>query len=218
MTDRSVIRINPEDILMAHKRYEDPEVRRRQILDAARKALLKKSFRQLSMDDVAHAGGISKGLLYLYFKDKDALFAEVVRDMATAFRHHLEELPPFTNARQGLEDLIRAILQFGEEYQQMTTQFVGEQLLSSPHATTLKREWTEILKAITGRLQACVKAGLLREHALDLSAEVLVEVSKIYLNRKYIHHLISRPLVQYAPEIADFFIQGFGRPGRKVHQ
>lgn len=200
---------------MKRKRFEDPDIRRRQILDAARKTIGRMPFRQLSMDDIAKTAGISKGLLYLYFKDKDALFAEVMRDLAASFRQLLSELPPIVDARQGLEDLIRAILKFGEDRREVTTQFIGEQLMSSPHAALLSREWNDLVRSIGLHLKKCEDAGLLRSHDRDLSAEVLIEVAKLYLKRKYVHKKIQRPLPEYAPQIADFFVHGFGRPPRR---
>ncbi|MBS0245559.1 MAG: TetR/AcrR family transcriptional regulator [Proteobacteria bacterium] len=57
----------------------DDSAKRRQILDGARKVFLDRGFDAASMMDIARAAGVSKGTLYVYFKDKDDLFDGMVR-------------------------------------------------------------------------------------------------------------------------------------------
>ncbi len=57
---------------------EDDNAKRRQIVDGARLVFLARGFDAASMGDIAKAAGVSKGTLYVYFKDKDELFAAIV--------------------------------------------------------------------------------------------------------------------------------------------
>lgn len=57
----------------------DDSAKRRQILDGARRVFLDRGFDAASMMDIAKAAGVSKGTLYVYFKDKDDLFDGMVR-------------------------------------------------------------------------------------------------------------------------------------------
>lgn len=50
---------------------EEKLERRNSILDAARKTILSKGYEKTTMDDIACAAKLSRGLLYVYFKDKD---------------------------------------------------------------------------------------------------------------------------------------------------
>jgi AcrR family transcriptional regulator len=50
----------------------------RQIVDGARTVFMARGFDAASMGDIAKAAGVSKGTLYVYFKDKDELFAAIV--------------------------------------------------------------------------------------------------------------------------------------------
>ena len=47
--------------------------RKAQILDAALRVFARKGFHKARMDDIAEEAGLSKGLLYWYFRSKDAL-------------------------------------------------------------------------------------------------------------------------------------------------
>lgn len=54
--------------------------KRRQILHGARLVFLKHGFEGASMNDIAKAAGVSKGTLYVYFEDKERLFAAIVAE------------------------------------------------------------------------------------------------------------------------------------------
>lgn len=56
---------------------QDPE-KRRQILSGAREVFLERGFDAASMGDIARAAGVSKGTLYVYFQNKEDLFAALV--------------------------------------------------------------------------------------------------------------------------------------------
>ena len=69
------------DTLAPDRQVDDIEdsAKRRQILDGARQVFLTQGFDAASMMDIAKAAGVSKGTLYVYFKDKDDLFDGMVR-------------------------------------------------------------------------------------------------------------------------------------------
>src|SRR5262252_8416238 len=53
--------------------------RRNAILKAALDEFSERGFAAARLDDVARRAGVAKGTIYLYFKDKEALFQELVR-------------------------------------------------------------------------------------------------------------------------------------------
>ncbi|HUU02543.1 MAG TPA: TetR/AcrR family transcriptional regulator [Myxococcota bacterium] len=55
------------------------EVRRGQILDAARKCFVEKGYFPTRMDDVARTAGLSKGGIYFHFDGKRQIFEALVR-------------------------------------------------------------------------------------------------------------------------------------------
>src|SRR3569623_1190147 len=56
------------------------EERPREICAAALAIFADKGFAAARLEDIARRAGVSKGTLYLYFKDKEDLFRAVVRD------------------------------------------------------------------------------------------------------------------------------------------
>src|SRR5262245_428076 len=67
----------------AERRRPQAEARRQAILDAALTVFAAQGYEAARLDDVAARAGVAKGTLYLYFKDKEALFEELVRGAVT---------------------------------------------------------------------------------------------------------------------------------------
>jgi AcrR family transcriptional regulator len=86
--------------------------RRQQIIEAALKVFSTKGFHKATNKDIAQAaGGISPGLIYWYFKDKEDLFLSILRERATIFQladhpERVMDLPP----REGLSLIGRTYL------------------------------------------------------------------------------------------------------------
>lgn len=58
----------------------EDSVKRRQILEGARRAFLANGFDASSMSEIAREAGVSKGTLYVYFKSKEELFEAIVEE------------------------------------------------------------------------------------------------------------------------------------------
>lgn len=85
---------------------QEPE-KRRQILAGAREVFMARGYDGASMDAIAKTAGVSKGTLYVYFQDKEALFEALVlqarwelAESITAFEEQ---------ARGDVRDLFRRI-------------------------------------------------------------------------------------------------------------
>jgi AcrR family transcriptional regulator len=56
------------------------QARPTEILDAAMKVFAHKGFAAARMDDIAREAGVTKGTIYLYFENKEAVFKSLVRE------------------------------------------------------------------------------------------------------------------------------------------
>jgi AcrR family transcriptional regulator len=95
------------------KRTRDREARREAILAAAEPMLLERGYGGLVMDEVATGARMSKGTVYLYFENKDALCA------AISARHIRDILLPdmqrrFAKASDALERISEAVKAYVE--------------------------------------------------------------------------------------------------------
>lgn len=68
------------------------EVRREQILDAARKCFVEKGYFPTRMEDIAKAAGLSKGGIYFHFEGKRQIFDSLVRQEYELSRDLLQKM------------------------------------------------------------------------------------------------------------------------------
>ena len=80
---------------MAEKKrrtIEAPEVRRAQLLDAAKICFRERGFHATRMADIAERAGLSVGLVYRYFPGKQSVIEAIIRDDLTEQRRFFEQL------------------------------------------------------------------------------------------------------------------------------
>ncbi len=71
----------------------DPDSKKRLILAAARRMLVKRGFQDIVLDDIAREAGVAKGTLFLHFKDKEEMFFAAFADLVDGLGLELETLP-----------------------------------------------------------------------------------------------------------------------------
>jgi len=72
-----------------------PDKRPKQIMDAALKVFGNKGFMASTMEEIAQEAGVTKGTIYLYFRNKEGLFVQTIRNQ---FQRALDLLPRITFA------------------------------------------------------------------------------------------------------------------------
>lgn len=68
--------------------------RRQAIIDAALDEFISRGFTATRLDDVAKRAGVAKGTIYLHFRDKEALFQELIRTALVPLIGRLASPPP----------------------------------------------------------------------------------------------------------------------------
>lgn len=97
---------------MARPRAEDHEVKREAILHRAAELFARHGYDRASMSMLAESCGVSKALLYHYYKDKE----ELLFDVLAQHMHHLvmvarEAADPHLRPRERLESIAAALLE-----------------------------------------------------------------------------------------------------------
>lgn len=83
----------------------------RAILHAAEELFAGKGFRGVSIDEIATAAGVSKGLVHYHFNTKDELFCHLIRVVRERLSDEVERaLGAGATAREKLRALVRAYL------------------------------------------------------------------------------------------------------------
>lgn len=88
------------------ERLETDE-RRAQLLALGMRLFAERTYDEISMDDLAREAGVSKGLVYHYFKTKRDFYVaglrEIARDLLDKTTRHAPDLPPLDRIRQGVD-------------------------------------------------------------------------------------------------------------------
>ncbi len=102
---------------IAERRQREKEQRKIEILDAAERLFFSRSYEEVSMDEIAREVELNKATIYLYFKNKEALYATIVLrgvGILKAMYHECTKKPV-----PGIEKVVmlgRAYLVFSQKY------------------------------------------------------------------------------------------------------
>lgn len=101
----------------AERREREKEQRRSEIIDAAEKVFFSKGMSNATMEEVADEAELSKGTIYLYFKNKEDLYlAIILRGLAVLEQMFEEASGSHTAGRDKIEAIGRAFFSFCIRY------------------------------------------------------------------------------------------------------
>ena len=96
----------------ASNRAERAAERRSAIIEAAMDEFIARGFAATRLDDVAKRAGVAKGTIYLHFKDKEALFEELIRTAIVPLVTRLGTPPAVGGSvRDMIESFAKAFIQ-----------------------------------------------------------------------------------------------------------
>tara|TARA_R110002096_G_scaffold434673_3_gene657224 strand:- start:34394 stop:35029 length:636 start_codon:yes stop_codon:yes gene_type:complete len=159
--------------------YRRKENRPQEILTAALDEFSVNGFAGTRLEDVATRAGICKGTIYLYFKSKEELFVEVVRDRILPHIEKLENINerPEGNARDLLRQQLTTIYQ---ELLSTDARFIPKLIISEgsrfPELARFYFEEiiTRIHKVSQSIIERGVTAGEFRESALNWEQQAIL--------------------------------------------
>ncbi len=174
--------IQADSLLEQPKDGPDDSAKRRQIVQGARKVFLDRGFDAASMGDIAKEAGVSKGTLYVYFKDKEALFSAIVElecglQAETTFEldnndHDVEKVltalgTNFANmlCKPGKFDSWRIVISIAERMPGIGRTFYERGPLSG-------------IRTVADYLQAQVDCGILKIEDCEVAAAQFLDSSK----------------------------------------
>jgi AcrR family transcriptional regulator len=153
------------------------EDRREQIIEAAMRIFAQKGFIRATNKDIAREAGITPGLIYHYFENKEALFKAIVEkysplQVMRAVTPQMLALPPETF----LSFLLRQILSVveGEHFVQLIRAFLPEVIYNpemSPLALSILGEAIDFLSHY---LSSKIESGEVRQVDALLTAQTLL--------------------------------------------
>jgi AcrR family transcriptional regulator len=152
--------------------------RRQAILDAALDEFAARGFAATRLDDVAGRAGVAKGTIYLYFRDKESLFQELVRTLlspliGTLIDGHLANLPVRAVGKAVADLFVREI--FGTRRKDVIRMIIAEGPRFPKLAEFYYHEVIErVLPAMRAIMARAVERGELKTDALARFPQLLV--------------------------------------------
>lgn len=180
------------------------DTRREQLLRAGVELLRTRTPDEISIDDVARGAGISRGLLYHYFEDKDAFVVAVIEQASEELRQALRP-DPLLGGREQIAAAIDAFIDFAEAhaagFRALLTGGVVNPKIAAIIDETRERDLNAFMARIaatTSTPQETRRSGLLRvalhAHMHFMEGAVVRWLSRREITREQLRELILRAL------------------------
>ena len=212
--------VKPDDAKPGRRVAGQDPAKRAQILDGAKRCFMTVGFTASSMNDITAEAGVSKGTLYVYFKDKEDLFKELIdREKSAvmgAARKELEKpgtiaeqihrFGAYVTSRLTSDEVIKAqrmVLGIAETMPDVATRFFGSDAFSA-HL---------VLKAY---LEQHVAAGDLVIDDTDLAARQFLELSMASVFKRRLFGNLPEPatpehIEHVVDKAVDMFLSYYGK-------
>jgi AcrR family transcriptional regulator len=205
----------------APKRRREKDARPQEIVAAAFEEFAAKGYAATRLEDVATRARVSKGLPYLYFKTKEALFKAVVKSVITAHFDVIREKMETTEL--SAEAFLKGpFLSFIQELVTSRRAFIARLLISEghKHPELTKFYYEQVVSRGIETLQRLIDRGIaqgefkptpLRDYPQLLVAPVLTAIFWRQLFERH-HHLDTNALLKTH---IDLLTEAIRAPGRK---
>ena len=186
----------------------DVDERRAQLLALGLDLFSERAYDAISIDEIALAAGISKGLLYHYFPTKRDFYAAAIREASRQLLHCTrpdESAPPIARMRLGLDAYLTFVERRGPAYSALMRGGIGsdpavagivqetrdrflERLIENVPATEIAPALRATLRGWIGFVEAASldwveRREMGREALRDLCSEVLIESIAVAMRR-----------------------------------
>ena len=196
-----------------NRKEQEKLARKKDILEAALVLFAEKDFHEVTVDEIAERVGLSKGTLYLYFKNKNDLFFSIIEEKTDELLHQLQ------SAIQGnapylkrLEDLIRSYLAFFEDHKHYFKIIHSEKTrMKDHHRYRFKEHMVKSFFNYEDLFQRFVVEGQKQKIFRKIPPELITKALRgllnsftfqcIFMEREY-------SLVEETPRVLDLFLNG----------
>jgi AcrR family transcriptional regulator len=194
-------------IVPAGRRRRESGERRQRILEAARQCFGELGFSRATIEAIAAAAGVSNGLLYQFFRNKEELFEVVVEEL---MRDWVRALVPRGDAARGtpsqrLETMLRGSVEFCRSHPLLPALLIRDRALQLERFAGISTERLFAYRdLVAGILREGVAAGEFRAD-LDVpsAADIVCQLQAEYASRAYRRD----PMFPSSPDLIDALVR-----------
>ncbi len=192
-----------------NKRQQQSEIRHQRILQAASHRFARFGYQSASMDDIARDAGVSKGLIYCFYKNKQALYEATLRRELSQWLEESAHIAPHKNDPVAdLQSLICAPFDILRNKPVLQTLLTGDtETLTryQPLFRRLRRRWRN-------RIMAILKDGIAhnvfdREMDTVHTAGIIYTLQRSYLDRAVINTNNKMPAPEAVLALSEFVVK-----------
>ncbi|MCK6615772.1 MAG: TetR/AcrR family transcriptional regulator [Ignavibacteriaceae bacterium] len=179
---------------------------RQKILQAAVDLISEKGYHDVSVREICARAGVTKPVLYYYFKDKEDVLAELIQEGNRRFHHLIDKhiLPDSPFIKQ-LEGLFEVYIRYTEENFSHIAIAINVELSPLPERIkTLSREKTiEVTERILPVFQQGVKEGVFSpSDDLKMLAVSFTSPLSVFILQSVLHH---DPIARMKGDLTGYF-------------
>ena len=184
------------------------EATRQALLDAAEKVIGRLGYAEASIGAITREAGVAQGTFYIYFKGKDEVFSELVRDMGRVLRRTIAEATAGISDRLLAErEGLRAFLTFVAGHPELY-RIVQEALFVDPEA--YRAYFSTFADGYRQGLESAAAVGEIRPGDADIRAWALMGIARSLGERAVVFGKTT-PIDEVVDCVHDLFVHGLKR-------
>jgi len=191
----------------------EDSAKRRQIVEGARQIFLARGFDAASMADIAKAAGVSKGTLYVYFKDKEELFGAIVMAECVGQAEGIFDLDPADPDVAGaLTRLGIAYINFlcrPEKASALRTVIAIADRMPALGKTFYETGPSTGIRRLADYLKAQTDAGVLTVDDPEVAAAQFMETCQGTLFKPVLFNFAPAPSAEHVKHVVDIAVRVF---------
>ncbi|MDI3327983.1 MAG: TetR/AcrR family transcriptional regulator [Alicyclobacillaceae bacterium] len=142
------------------------EVRQEQVIEATRRCILEKGLCQLSVKDIAAEAGVSTGIIYHYFKNKEDVLLQVLKEsFRKSHMQVMKTVESLPTPREKLEkhmDQIHRVPEDNPDFLRVLVNYIG----AAPYHPEIRHILVKFFRNLRAYLDRYLQAGV-EEGTLD---------------------------------------------------
>jgi len=147
------------------------------IISAAKELIAQYGFKKTTMDEIASKARMGKSSMYYYFKNKEDIFAEIVRSDSNLFRLKLSEAieqaySPQDKIMQYIRTRMLHLKELSNYYKTLTNEYLD-------HYFFIEQVREDFYAYETGILSQLLNEGIKQEHFASCDVDVVVRMIAI---------------------------------------
>lgn len=159
------------------------EFRRSEILGAARTICAARGYHDMTVDDIAHAAGMAKGTVYLYFRSKHEIYWAMLEDILTVLHERVrEELARPGTIEERLRRFIATKMEYFEAHRELVRLYYTEVNSIGPKPARsrehFERQYLEQVRLLQSALERAVAERTLPPTRCDVAALTIFEITR----------------------------------------